>query len=110
MSTTSQTQALLARTLAQHHRSPGADTGTRTRSHPRDGGLIPVMGPANHAPGLPIMGASSRSVRTAVMGGPDPGRRMSVMGSGDPPLRLDLFGDSDLSIVDSLFGGQSNAR
>jgi hypothetical protein len=63
--------------------------------------LTPIMGPANHAPGVPIMGAASSG--EYLMGGADAGPRASIMGSGDRGQRVDVFGASDLRFVDSLF-------
>jgi hypothetical protein len=110
--------------ISQYH-SPPAQTKVH-RPHTRGGhpsprpsprpqvvalqnsGLTPIMGPANHAPGVPIMGAASSS--PYLMGGADPGPRVSVMGSGDRGQRVDVFGDSDLRFVDSLFTRSGGAR
>ena len=79
------------------------DTRPRRRFTARADGVIPVMGPANRAPGVSIMGAAMPGAHPGVMGGPDTGPRVSVMGTADPGARLDMFGESDLRFVDSLF-------
>ena len=102
MTTTSQRHPLSTRTKRLR------TSGLRSRAHRRSHGAseertaTPVMGPANHAPGMPIMGIPGRS-QLAVMGGPDAAAHISVMGAGDQGTRTDLFGDSDPRFVDSLF-------
>lgn len=96
MSSISEHYSLPAQTKAKHPR--------RTRPQvaaPQSSGLTPIMGPANHAPGVPIMGMASSG--PYLMGGADASPRVSVMGSGDRGRRVDVFGDSDLRFVDSLF-------
>jgi hypothetical protein len=98
--------ALPAKTKARHPRTREDHPSPRPCLRPRvaalhDTGLTPIMGPANHAPGVPIMGIASSG--PYLMGGADLGPRVNVMGSGDRGPRVDAFGDSDLRFVDSLF-------
>ena len=110
--------------ISEHHSLPAHTKAHRPhtrRDHPRPrppsrpqvvvvqkSGLTPIMGPANHAPGVPIMGAASSG--PYLMGGADLGPRVSVMGSRDRGQRVDVFGDSDLRFVDSLFTGSGGTR
>src|SRR5262249_2873997 len=108
MTTSSQRHPLSTRT--KRSRTNGIHRSARVpqRSHggPEEPMVMPVTGPANHAPGVPIMGVRSRSPH-AVMGGPDAARYLSVMGSGDQGERTDVFGDSEPRLVDSLFAPRS---
>jgi hypothetical protein len=106
MSSISEHYSPPAQTKAQRPRTRGDHPSPRP--HPRsqvaalpNSGLTPIMGPANHAPGVPIMGMPSSA--PYLMGGADAGPRLNVMGSGDRGQRLDVFGDNDLRFVDSLF-------
>jgi hypothetical protein len=106
MSSISEHYSLPAQTKAQRAHRRGDHPSPRP--HPRsqvaalqNSGLTPIMGPANHAPGVPIMGMASSG--PYLMGGADAGPRVNVMGSGDRGQRVDVFGDSDLRFVDSLF-------
>jgi hypothetical protein len=106
MSSISEHYSLPAQSKAQRPRTRRGHPSPRP--HPRsqvaalpNSGLTPIMGPANHAPGVPIMGMASSG--PYLMGGADAGPRVSVMGSGDRGQRVDAFGDSDLRFVDSLF-------
>jgi hypothetical protein len=102
-----------AQTKVQRPHTRGDHPGQRPGPRPQVvalqiSGLTPVMGPANHAPGVPIMGAASSG--PYLMGGADAGPRVSVMGGADRGQRVDVFGDSDLRFVDSLFTGSGGAR
>jgi hypothetical protein len=100
MSTTSEHYSLPGRPKARLRRTRDAESSPRARG--ADGtGAIPIMGPANRAPGTPIMGDPVPALD--VMGGADAGPRLSVMGPSDRGSRLDLFGETDLRFVDSLF-------
>jgi hypothetical protein len=95
-----------AHTKVQRSHKRGDHPSQRPRPRPQavalqNSGLTPIMGPANHAPGVPVMGAAS--LGSYLMGGADAGPRVSVMGSGDRGQPVDLFGESDLRFVDSLF-------
>jgi hypothetical protein len=95
-----------AQTKAQRPHRRRDHPSPRPRSRPRvaalqNSGLMPIMGPANHAPGVPIMGMASSG--PYLMGGADAGPLVSVIGSGDRGRRVDVFGESDLRFVDSLF-------
>src|SRR5215217_1896320 len=113
MTSITEHHALPAHTKVQRSHTRGDHSSPRPRPRPQvvalqNSGLTPIMGPANHAPGVPIMGAASSG--PYLMGGADAGPRVSVMGSGDRGQRVDVFGDSDLSFVDSLFTGSGGAR
>jgi hypothetical protein len=68
--------------------------------------LVPIMGPANYAPGAGIMGGAERFPHFDAMGGSDAGARLDVIGSRDPAPRLDVMGESTLQLVDALFDGR----
>jgi hypothetical protein len=104
--------SLPANTKAQRPRKRGDHPSPRPLPRQlvvalQNSGLTPIMGPANHVPGVPIMGTASSG--PYLMGRADAGPRISVMGSGDRGQRVDLFGDSDLRFVDSLFTGSGGA-
>jgi hypothetical protein len=106
MNSIAERHSLPAHTKAQRPHTRGDHPSPRPRTRPQvvalqNSGLTPIMGPANHAPGVPIMGMASSG--PYLMGGADEGPRVSVMGSGDRGQRVDVFGDSDLRFVDSLF-------
>jgi hypothetical protein len=100
MSSISEHYSLPARRKARRLRIRDARSRPGARAADR-AGAIPIMGPANRAPGTSIMGAPGRTVD--VMGGADADPRVSVMGPRDRGPRLDLLGESDLRFVDSLF-------
>jgi len=112
MSSITEHHALPSHTTVQRSHTQGDHPSQRPRPRPQvvavqNSGLAPIMGPANHAPGVPVMGAASSG--SYLMGGADAGPRVSVMGSGDRGPRVDVFGDSDLRFVDSLFTGPAAA-
>jgi hypothetical protein len=96
MSSISDHYSVPARAKARRPRIRDAESRLRARATD-----IPVMGPANRAPGTPIMGASSRTLD--VMGGADACTLVNVMGRGDRGPHVDVFGESDLRFVDWLF-------
>jgi len=107
MSTTSRRHTRATRTSrTQTGIHPQARSRARAERAPEEPVAIPVMGPANHAPGAPIMGLPGRGPHP-VMGGSDAGPRVSVMGAGDSGTRIGLFGVSDSRSVDSLFAPRS---
>jgi hypothetical protein len=112
MSSISEHHSLPAQTKAQRPHRRGAHPSPRARPRsqsaaPQDSGLTPIMGLANHAPGVPIMGIASCG--PYLMGGADAGPRVNIMGR-DRGQRVDVFGDSDLRFVDSLFSDSGGAR
>jgi hypothetical protein len=107
MSTISQPYSTQGRTDARRDRT--RDVHPRRRiSTMKPSRVVPVMGPANRAPGIAIMGASDRSVN--LMGGPDAGPRVSVMGPVDRGARLELFSASDRRFVGSLLASAGGDR
>jgi hypothetical protein len=112
MSSTSEHYSLPAQTKVKRPHRRG-DHPSRRRTRPQvvalqNTGLTPIMGPANHAPGVPVMGIAGSG--PYLMGGVDASPGVSVMGSGDRGRRVDVFGDSDLRFVDSLFTKSRGAR
>jgi hypothetical protein len=113
MSNISQYHSPPAPTKVHRPHTRGGHPSSRPSPRPRvvalqNYGLTPIMGPANHAPGVPIMGAARPG--RYLMGGADAGLRVSVMGSGDRGQRVDLFGESDLRLVDALFTASGSAH
>ncbi len=113
MSNISQLHSPPAQTKVHRPHTRGGHPGPRPSPGPQvvalqNSGLTPIMGRANHAPGVPIMGAASSG--PYLMGGVDAGPRVRVMGSGDRGHRVEVFGESDLRFVDSLFTGSGGVR
>jgi hypothetical protein len=104
MTATIQRQPLSAGTkrLATNRMPREVGGDERSQRGPAEPIAMPLMGPANHAPGLPIMGAPAYSPHP-VMGGPDAAAHVSVMGAGDRGAPTGLFGDSGPGFVDMLF-------